>query len=798
MWQDIQYALRTLAKAPSFTAVAVLTLALGIGANTSIFSVVDAVLLRPLPFAHPERLVYLTGKFPLGDTAGISPPDYLDYRARNHTFEDLSVLSYYAGSSNLSGVSHPVQVRAALTSWNLFDALGLRPIYGRSFVPADEQTDEPRVVILGNSIWRTQFDADPRIVGRTVILDGVGKTVVGVLPSDLSILSAAQVWLPVPMLNKGANQRLAHFLVGVGKMKPGVSAAQAQADIDAIAPAIDAPFPDTNKGWSLKVRPLRDDLVGPVRSELLLVLGAVGLLLLIACANVASLLLARNSARRRELTIRKALGAPKRRIVQQLLTESLLLGALGGALGLFVAAWGVAALRAFGPADLPRLNEIHVDGAVLAFTAGVSLLTGILFGLAPALQLSRAGLGQAWHQAGRSATHASRGRLGSALVVGQIAVSLALLVGAGLLLKSFWRMIHVYPGFQAQHVVIANLSLAGPNYQDRTKSAAFYEQLERRVDALPGVEAAGAISELPLSGEPNDNEFYIVGRHYAPSEFDDAQSREVTPGYLTAMKIPLLAGRWFRWSDAPTSPGVIAVDRAFANHYFPGQTAIGQRVRVTGDSIPEREIVGIIGSVNHESLDQAPRPQMYAPLAQSSYGTMVIVVRTAAELSAIGGEMQSVVTSLDKNEALSKVRSMDDVIDASVAQPRFSATLVGLFAALALVLATVGLYGLIAYSVSQRTNEIGIRMALGAQPEDVLRLVLGQGARLAVAGVAIGVVASLGLTRLLASLLFGVSAYDPVTFTAMAILLCAVALLACYIPARRAMRVDPIVALRYE
>jgi putative ABC transport system permease protein len=796
--QDIRYALRMLAKSPGFAAIAILTLALGIGANTAIFSVIDAVLLRPLPFAHPERLVYVTGKFALGDTAGVSPPDYRDYRARNHTFEDLSVLSYYAGSSNLSGIARPVQVRSAVASWNLFDALGLRPIYGHSFVLADEHVEQPQVVILGNSIWHTQFGADPKIVGRTVILDGVSETVIGVLPSDPSLLSAADVWLPVPMLNKGVNQRLAHFLIGVGKMKPGVSVAQAQADIDAIAPAIDAPYPDTNKGWSLKLRPLAETLVGPVRSELLLVLGAVGLLLLIACANVASLLLARNAARRRELAIRKALGAPARRIVQQLLTESVLLGAAGGGVGLFVAAWGVAALRAFGPADLPRLNETHLSGVVFAFTAGLSLLTGILFGLAPALQLSRVPFAEVLHSAGRVGAQRARARLGSALVIGQIAVSLALLVGAGLLLKSFWRMVHVNPGFQPEHVVTASLSLAGPNYHDRAKSAAFYQQFETRVDALPGVQAAGAISELPLSGEPGDDEFYIVGRNYAPSQFDDAQSREVSPGYLAAMKIPLLDGRFFTWSDTATGPGVIVVDQAFASHYFPGKNAIGQRLKLVGDTFAEREIVGIIGSVNHDSLEEAPRPQMYTALAQSSYGKMVIVVRSAANVPATGAELQSVVTSLDKNEALSKVRTMDDVIGASVAQPRFSAMLVGLFAALAVVLAAVGLYGLIAYSVGQRTNEIGIRMALGAQRGDVLRLVLGQGARLAVAGVVIGVVASLGLTRLLASLLFGVSAYDPLTFAAMAVLLCVVALAACYIPARRAMKVDPMVALRYE
>ncbi|HKV26845.1 MAG TPA: ABC transporter permease [Candidatus Acidoferrales bacterium] len=799
---DLRYAIRMLLKNPGFTATVVLTLALGIGANTAIFSVVDGVLLRPLPFDSPDRLVHLTGKFAMSDQAGISPPDYLDYRSANRTFEQMAVLSYEAGAANLSGNGRPEQVMNVIASWNLFDALGIRPILGRSFVPADEQFALPQVTILGNSIWRTHFGADPHIVGKSVTLDDRSLTVIGVISSDPSILSKTQVWLPLPLLNKGMNVRVAHFLMGVGKLKPGITIEQAQADLDSDAREIDARYPESNKGWGIKIRSLSGVLVGPVRPQLLMISGAVGLLLLIACANVANLLLARGEARQRELAVRKALGASRGRIMQQILTESFVLACSGGAAGFMAATWGVEALRAVAPADLPRLTEVHVNGVVLAFTVGVSVLTALLFGLAPALRSSQAQFADALRQAGRG-SQASRRTLGSALVIGQIAISLGLLTGGGVLLQSFWRLIHVNPGFQPQNVVTAKLDLPGKTYGTPAKISAFMRQFEKRVSALPGVQAVGAISELPLTGEPGDNIFHIEGRVYGPSEFEDAQFRQVSPGYLKAMGIPLLAGRWVQWSDTADTPLVVVVDEAFAKQYFARENPIGKRIQFLGSGsssafTANTTIVGVVGAVNHGGLDAPRRAQMYVPVGQNSFGGQNIVVRTTVNPGGTAMALQGALSALDKNEALSTVRTMQDVIASSVSQPRFSALLVGIFAVLAMGLAAVGLYGIIAYSVSQRTNEIGIRKALGATPKDIFAMILGNGIKLALAGVSAGVVIALGLGRFMQSLLFEVRATDIVTISCVAALLLGVAVIASYIPARRAMGVDPMVALRHE
>jgi predicted permease len=798
---DIRYAIRTLAKSPGFAAIAMLTLALGIGANTAIFSVLDAVVLRPLPFASPNRLVHLTGKFALGDTAGISPADYMDYRAANRTFEQMAAIDYIPTISNLSGQGKPEQVTSSDTSWNLFAALGSKPLLGRLFVPADEQVKLPQIAILGRSIWRGHFGSDPNIIGKQIVLDGQNLTVVGVLDSDPTVLSAAQIWTPLPMLNPHMSMRMAHFLVGVGKLKPGVSLDQAQADLDTDARVVDANFPDTDKGWGLKVRSLSNVLIGPVQSQVFMISIAVGLLLLIACANVANLLLSRGEARQRELAIRRALGASRARIIQQMLTESMVLACGGGIVGLLIAAWGVAALRAVGPADLPRLSEIHLDATVLAFTAAISVVTAILFGLAPALRSSQAHFVDALKQAGRG-VHRGRKSLGNSLVVGQIAISLGLLVGGGLLLQSFWRLIHVNPGFEPQNVVAAKIELPNQTYDTPQKISAFMQQLEERTHALPGVQAVGAVSELPLAGEMGDRIFHIEGRVYNSGQFEDEQLSETTPGYFDAMRIPLLAGRSIAWSDNAAAPSVAVVDQAFAKRYFPNENPIGKRLLFPAPGstafTQAITIIGMVGNVTHDSLDSPIRPEMYMPLAQSHEGELEMVVRTAKNPLATGAALQDLVSSLDKNEALSSLRTMQDVIASSVSTQRFSALLVGIFAAFALGLAAVGLYGVIAYSVSQRTNEIGIRMALGATPRDILRMVLGGGMKLAVAGSVIGIILALALGRFLQSLLFDVRATDAATLIAVSVLLLLVAVVACYIPARRAMRVDPMVALRYE
>lgn len=804
--QDIGFAFRMLRKSPGFTAVAVLTLALGIGANTAIFSVLDAVVLRPLPFPSPNRMVHLTGKFLLegkiADEAGISPPDYIDYRAANHTFEQLAVLQYEVSISNLAGQGKPAQVTDSIVSWNLFDTLGIAPAAGRSFVPADEQSTTPQVAILGNALWRSHFGGDRKIIGKSIVLDGRSMTVVGVLSSDPSILRKAQIWMPLPLLNKGMNVRIAHFLVGVGKLKPGVSLEQAQADLDSDAAVIDAKFPDTNKGWGLKIRPLSTVLIGPVQTQIYLIFGAVGLLLLIACANVANLLSARGEARHRELAVRSALGASRGRIVQQMLTESIVLACAGGAVGLLAAVWGVTLLRAVAPPDLPRINEIYLSGAVLAFTLGVSLLTAILFGIAPALRSSRAHFGDALKQAGRG-MQAGRKTLAGALVVGQIAISLGLLVGGGLLLESFWRLIHVNPGFQPQNLVTAKIDLPRASYDTPAKIGAFMQQFEERAAALPGVQAAGAVSELPLAGEYGDNIFRVDGRVYAPSQFEDAESRQTTPGYLNAMGIPLVSGRWIQWSDTANGPNVIAVDQAFVKKYLPNENPLGKRLLFLAPGSGSAftvvaTIVGVVGNVSHDGLDAPQRPEMYTPVSQNLVDHMDVAIRSAVSPGTTAVALQNMLSKLDKNEALSEVRTMQSVIADSTSQPRFSSLLVAIFASLALGLAAVGLYGVIAYSVSQRTNEIGIRMALGATPRGILQMVLGGGMKLSLLGTGIGIILALTLGRYLQSLLFEVRATDALTLVGVSVLLLAVAFIACYIPARRAMKVDPMVALRYE
>lgn len=797
--QDIRYALRQLRKSPGFTVVAVLTLTLGIGANIAIFSVIEAVLLRPLPFQSPDQLVWLNGKFPLSDQAAVSPLDFQDYRRDNRSFNCLAVMGYSPSPSNLVG-DKPEQVLSQTASANFFSCLGAHPLLGRDFDLSDEQVNLPQVAILGYGLWKRDFGGDRNILGRTIRMDGADFTVVGVLPSDLPLLSEAQLWVPTPLLNPGMNIRLFHSLKMIGRLRPGVTLQQSKADLDSIALRLQKQYPDTNKDWWMRQRPLREVLVGPTRPILLLMWGAVGLLLLIACANVANLLLARSVSRQKEFALRAALGASRARMVREALTGSITLSVLGGILGVLVAFSAIILLHSFGPVDVPRLSNSQIDPTVLAFSLGISLLTGVIFGLFPALQVSGRSSADQLKQAGRAAQSASHKRMSSALVIGEIAISLTLLASAGLLLKSFWRLVHVSPGFEPDHLITAQLSLNPPAYgiDDAQKRALFWRQFVDRVSALPGVKAVGATSELPLSGQRLDGPFHIPGRSYGPSDFDDAQFRRVTPGYLSALRIPLIRGRWIGEQDIANSPGVVVVNQAFAQLFFPKINAIGQHLQVMADPQQTREIVGVIGNIRHMGLGRPDPPEMYVPYAQFSQPMMNIVVRGAADPTNLATALQAQASAVDKDITLSGVKTMDDVLDASVSQPRFSSQLIGVFAALALLLAAIGLYGVVAYSVSQRTNEIGIRMALGATREDVLRLVLRYGAGLALIGIALGFIASLAATRVLSSMLFEVSPDDPQTFVAVALLLMAVVLLASYIPARRAAKVDPMVALRYE
>ena len=795
--QDLRYAFRTLRKNPAFTLVAILTLALGIGANTAVFSVIDSVILRPLPFKNADRLLWINGKFQLSDLADVSPPDFLDYRSANHSFDRFVALGNDPSPSNLSA-DRSEQVLVSIVTANFFETLGITPLVGRDFSQSDEQFNLPQVAILGHSIWAHSFGSDPSIVGKTIRLDGMGVTVVGVLPTDIPLLSEAQIWQPAPMRNQGMQFRRGHFLKVIGLRKPGVSQAQAAADMDSISDRLSLQYPDTNKGWSLRQRLLAEVLIGPVRPAMLLITGAVGLLLLIACGNVANLLLARSTARQREFAVRGALGATRGRMIRQTLTESIVLALSGGALGIFGAIWLVRLLRAIGPSSLPRLGEIQINTTVLLFTAGISLLTGLIFGLIPALQTSGRAFTDALKSSARNTASGSQRRTGGILVVCEIAMSLTLLVGAGLLLKSFWLLTQVNPGFQTSHIVTAELGLNSSVYSDDPKRFRFWQEFESRAAALPGVEALGATSELPLNGEHNDNAFYIDGHNYAPSEFDDANFRQVSNGYFDTMRIPILAGRGFSERDGTSTAGVIIVNEAFGGQFFKNQNPIGKHLRLASGPKQDMEIIGVVGNIHHDSLSDSRVPEMYTPFAQTPAGQMHIVVRGGANPENLAAALREIVTNMDKDEALSDFRTLDAIRDASIAQPRFSTQLLGTFAALALILAAVGLYGLMAYSVTQRINEIGIRVALGATRGDILNLVLRRGAMLALCGIAIGLVASLALSSLLSSLLFGVKPTDPLTFSAVASILAAVALAASYIPAHRATRVDPNISLRHE
>jgi putative ABC transport system permease protein len=797
LFQDLRYALRTLRKNPGFTLVAILTLALGIGANTAVFSVIDSVVLRPLPFANADRLVWFNGKFSLSDLADVSPPDFLDYRASNQSFDQLAAMGNDPSPSNLSG-DRSQQVLVNIVTADFFKTLGIAPTIGRDLSQSDEQFNLPQVVILGHGIWMHSFGSDPSIIGKTIRLDGASVTVVGVLPTDVPLLSEAQIWQPAPMRNEGMQFRRGHFLKVIGLRKPGVTQAQANADMDAISDRLAREYPDTNQGWSLRQRPLAEVLIGPVRPAMLLITGAVGLLLLIACGNVANLLLARSTARQREFAVRAALGATRSRMIRQTLTESIVLALAGGAIGIFGAIWLVRLLRVIGPSTLPRLGEIQIDTTVLLFTAGVSLLTGLVFGLIPALQASGRAFTDALKASARNTASGSQRRAGSVLVVCEIAMSLTLLVGAGLLLKSFWLLTQVNPGFQTTHVVTAELGLNSSAYSDDAKRFRFWQEFESRAAVLPGVESIAATSELPLNGEHNDNAFYIAGRTYGPSEFDDANFRQVSNGYFATMRIPLLAGRGLNDHDTASSAGAVVVNEQFAQQFFKGENPIGKHLRFATGPKQDTEIVGVVGNIHHDSLSDSRYPEMYVPFGQNAAGQMHIVVRGGANPENLAAALRGIITSLDKDESLSDFRTLDAIRDASVAQPRFSTQLLGTFAALALILAAVGLYGLMAYSVTQRFSEIGIRVALGASRANILGLILKRGSLLALAGIAIGLVASLALSRFLSSFLFGVRPTDPLTFLAVAGVLAVVALAASYIPAHRATRVDPNTCLRHE
>ena len=795
--QNIRYAIRVLLKSPGFTLVAVLTLALGIGANTAIFSVVDSVLLRPLPFKNAPRLVWAWGNCPLCEGGAVSPGDFPDYRAQNHVFEHFGALAVGSSLFNLAG-DHPVQVEGELATADLFEALGLQPAFGRSFTLADEQESDPRVVILSHHLWQDRFSGSPSVIGQSISLDDKSLTVVGVMARDFPVLSKADFWYPAPFRNEGMASRRSHFLRPIGLLKSGVTISQAQSQLDTIAARLSKEYPVTNSGWSLRLEGLHSVLIDDVAPAFRVLLGAVALVLLIACANVASLLLARNSIRTREFAVRTALGAGRARLVRQLLTESILLAAAGGVAGLFLANLAIALLKMYGADSVPRLDEVGLNSAVLMFTFAVTLLTGILFGLGPSLRASRRDLSLDLKEGGRSGDSRSKHRVHDALVVAEVALAMIVLIASGLLLNSFWRLIHVNPGFDPSRVLTAELSLVQPRYDDTGKREAFFRALQDRIQTLPGVLNAGFISELPMSGEANDT-FFTIAEHPPANPIDknDADFRLVDGDYLHAMRIPLLAGREFTLEEINNSAKVILVNEPFVKKFFPHENPIGMHV-VLYEGKPEfvtREIIGVVGGNKEFALHENFRSEMFLP---GSHTRMNLVVRSAGDPVALAPAIREAVRSLDPDEATSNFRTMDEVVSSSASGDRFNALLLGAFGAIALLLTAAGIFGVLSYLVTQRSCEIGLRIALGAQKSDVLRVILGHGMFVTLLGIILGVAGAYGVTGWMKSVLFGVQPADPLTFAAVILVLAAVAFLACYIPARRAMRVDPMVALRYE
>ena len=804
--QDLRYGLRMLVKNKAFTVVAVLTLGLGIGANTAIFSVVNAVLLRPLPFEQPDRLVMVwqtnvqTGS--LQDPASFL--NLVDWQQQNQVFEQIA--AFMPRGISLTDIDEPEQLPGSFVSANLFPALGVTPTLGRTFLPDEDRPGGGRAVILSHGLWQRRFGGDPGIIGKALTLDGASHTVVGVMPADFQFpipgqfpIPPTQLWVPLA-IDPGQANRGDRSLFAVGRLKSGVTVGQAQAEMTLIARRLEQQYPDANTGSGVKVVPLHEQVVGRLRPALLVLLGAVGFVLLIACANVASLLLSRAAARQKEIAIRAALGAGRLRLVRQLLTETVLLTLMGGTLVLLLAYGGMDSLKAGLPPNLPRADEISIDRQVLGFSFVVSLFTGLLFGLVPAWQASRPDLNEVLKEGGgKGAGGQGRSRARNVLAVAEVAAALVLLVGAGLLIKSFYRLQQVNLGFNPERALSVPFALPPVRYRDGGARLAFVEQVAQRLKGLPGVQAVGGVTTLPLSMNYSTGTFAVEGRPPDPGESNIANVRVATPDYFRAMEIPLIGGRAFTEEDTFQAPAVTVINETLARRYWPGEDPIGKRIispaRADGTLTT---VVGVVGDVRNDGLDDEPKPELYFPYAQNPQTHMFIVVRTANDPAGLMAAVRREVWAVDKNLPLSDLSTLEQLLDKTIAQRRFNLLLLGMFAGVALVLAAVGIYGVMSYAVTQRIHEIGVRMALGAQTSNVLRMVVGQGIRLALVGIAIGLGAALALTRLMASLLYEVSATDPLTFAVIALMLAAVALVACYVPARRATRVDPMVALRYE
>src|SRR5882724_9416797 len=807
--QDVRYGMRMLAKNPAFTVIAVLTLALGIGANTAIFSVVENLLLRPLPYSQPERLVEIANTYlPQIPKAGLSPGDYADWKRQNSSFSEMGAYAKVLQGFNLSGEGEPQRVQAAYADSGLFPMLGIRPVAGRSFIPEEDRAGNAPVVILGHRLWQSRFGGDPRVVGRSISLDNQRYTVVGVLPAGMQLARSADLWMPFGQFNDDLTEHVHHAFSAIARLKPGITLAQAHDEVDRLHQQEAIAYPDAHRNFGVRVEPIEDVAAARLRTTLLVLFGAVGLVLLIACANLVNLLLVRNAAREREVTVRTALGASPWRLIRQLLTESTLLSLFGGALGLLFAVGGLKGLLAFVPADLGVLREASLNRWVLGFTVAVCLTAGLACGFLPAVSMLRNNLASALKQGSKGSSASGRHRAHNLLVISEIAMALVPLIGAGLLLRSFQRLMEVDPGFRPDHVLAMEIQQAGISFAQYNqlsleeqleygrKQARQFEEIAARIRTLPGVKEVGGIDDLPLGTELRQaTRFIIEGRPpLVAGARPLAQFRTVSLSYFSTLQIPLRAGRLFNPEDWRQTN--ILINDTMARRFWPNGDALGKRIDFCSfDKKPcWLSIVGIVGNVHQFELEGEPTFDVYFSAGWTPY----FIIRTASDPTAMAAAATDVIQRADASLPITHVLTMDALLSDSLSPRRFSAVLIAVFATLALALAAVGIYGVMSYTVSQRTQEIGIRMALGAQPGNVQIMILGHSVKLTLIGVGLGLAGAFALVRFLTSLLFGVSAYDAVTFIGVPVLLAVVAIAASYLPARRAVRVDPIVALRYE
>lgn len=811
--QDVRYAGRQLLTHPAFAVVMVLTLGLSIGANSAIFSVIDSVLIQSLPYPQPGRLLYVYLSSAVYPKFPLNPFDFRDFRTRNKSFESMAAMT--RGDLQLSGGgSRPVMLHGFRITSGYFHVLGLQPQLGREFDEKAELPGNEQQVILSDRLWRSQFGADPKLVGHAITLNDQPYMVTGIMPAGtqhpgnnyqaLPYGQGVDIWWPFTF-EGNPSRRGSHFIEGIGRLNPGVTMAQASSELNAIMTELSHAYPGNDTGWSVRAISLESELVGASRAMLLVLLGAVGMVLLIACANAANLLLARANTRRRELAVRLALGAQRTRLVRQLLTESLVVAFLGGALGVGLAFGGVKALVALLPTGFPRAHEIHVSLPVLAFTLLITAMAGILFGLVPAIQSSRIAPGQGLHEGGRTATSGGRvGRLRNALVIAEVSLACVLMIGAGLMMRSLLNLLHLDPGFREQHVLTATVDLPNAAYKTPAVVAHFYEQLTANLSSLPGVESVGAGSDLPWTGyDENLDGFTIEGKQPPPHQDFHGRYHVATAGYFQALGIPLVSGRFFNDGDKPGAPSVVIINHAMAVKYWGSENPVGRRVDFFEDHPTDKgwsTVVGVVGDVKDKPDSPGAEPAFWWPNLQQlwPFPEMSVVIRSGSDPAPVAAAMRDAVTRLDPALAVADVREMDEIVQGSVTTPRFAFVLVGLFAGLAVLLAAIGIYGVIAYSVSQRTPEFGLRMAMGAQRSDVLRLVLMQAAALVVSGTVVGLLLALMLGHVLKSLIYQVSPTDPLTLAAVGAIVLAVAFCACSIPARRATRVDPMIALRAE